>query len=207
MATVAALAAENDEEAMKFLASENEVVRQGAAEGIHARGSRARLLEVASDPLVARIAVRAWSDPPVSPESINALMELEPSGGVPADIQQWTTSMNNVVAAMPSEAIVEVDELLADREEFFGARRLALRRAATTQEVEEAVRLAAAAQACRSPRGERTAIGGCSRVASGGGHFGITTWRGSLHCIAAWKRAGTKRQSFDRNQEPGSECS
>ena len=114
--------------------------------------------------------------------------------------------MNNVVAAMPSEAIVEVDELLADREEFFGARRLALRRAATTQEVEEAVRLAAARRlADRLVERELPLEAAAELRAAGPFRDHHLARISSLHCCL--ERAGTKRQSFDRNQEPGSECS
>lgn len=144
LATVAVLAAKDEEKAMEYLNSESDVVRYGAAFGMHYRGARHRLLEATEDPLVARVAVRAWSDPPVSLSSLDALMSLEPVGKLPADNDQWAKAVNDVLASMPPDSVVKADEQLANRTEFFDARRDALRRTATTQEVNEAIRYEAA---------------------------------------------------------------
>ncbi|MCH2162563.1 MAG: HEAT repeat domain-containing protein, partial [Phycisphaerales bacterium] len=148
LAEVAILAAADPEDdlALGLLTHPNDSIRRGAAEGMRARGVRTRLLVEASDPVIARVAIMAWADPPWDLDSVDALLALRPAEEAEADFAEWLEAMGEVLSSMPPQLVVQADSKLAAEEALFPARRAALRRAAMANEMGETNQLAAARQ-------------------------------------------------------------
>lgn len=144
LATVAVLIADNPDTVSELLSSIEPVVRIGAAEGLRVLGEREALLRVAADPLLAPVAIVAWTDPPITLASIDALLSLEPPIDREEDRLVWQDAMEAVLAGLPAVSVVVADEVLEGHPDFFPAVRLALHRAATTEDLELATREAAA---------------------------------------------------------------
>lgn len=139
LAEVAVLAASDpsSEGPIALLVDEDPEVRRGAAEGMRARGARARLLEEAGDPVVARVATRAWSDPPWSLESVIALKQLRPRDEEEKNLAEWREATQAVLASLPLPFVLDADEALQEESSLFTARREALRRMAMSPELDE----------------------------------------------------------------------
>lgn len=146
LAEVAVLAASDPsaEGPIALLNHEDPEVRRGAAEGMRARGARARLLEAAGDPVVARVATLAWSDPPWSLESVIALKQLRPRDEEEKNLAEWREATQAVLASLPLSFVLDADESLQGESSLFTARREALRRMAMSAELEEDRRILAA---------------------------------------------------------------
>ena len=131
---------EGDEEKRKLLSSSNELVRQGAAESLRVLGMRDLLMEMIDDPIVSKVALRAWTDPPYTLQSMDALELFKPEITQEEDYALWMEYMQSVLSEIVAEEVVEADLRYAGQPEFFSASRKALARVAQGNEGSEELR-------------------------------------------------------------------
>ena len=131
---------EGDEEKRRLLSSSNDLVRQGAAESLRVLGMRDLLTEMIDDPIVSKIALRAWTDPPFTLKSMDALEIFKPEVTQEEEYALWMEYMQSVLSEMIAEEVVEADLRYAGQPEFFSASRKALARVAQGNEGSEELR-------------------------------------------------------------------
>ena len=131
---------EGDEEKRQLLSSSNDLVRQGAAERLRILGMRVLLMENSEDPIVSKVALRAWTDPPYTLESMDALELFKPETNQEEEYALWMEYMESVLSEITAEEVVEADIRYAGQQEFFSASRKALTRVAQGNEGSEELR-------------------------------------------------------------------
>ena len=131
---------EGDEEKRSLLASSNDAVRQGAAESLRVLGERDLLIEMIDDPIVSKVALRAWTDPPYTLQSMDALELFKPEASQEEEYALWMEYMQSVLSEIVAEQVVEADLRYAGQQEFFSATRKALARVAQGNEGSEELR-------------------------------------------------------------------
>lgn len=109
---LAAAGSESDRDAVvRFLESDDDALRAGAAEGLRRAGRRRPLVErAAADPVIYPIALSAIADQAPSAAVVASLFELPPK---PSEAEAWNAAMTRVIAGLPSKEILATDARLA----------------------------------------------------------------------------------------------